>query len=227
MEDRIEDHWKVTLDLCKDLRKDFNMLRETFNLFMAKIILLLDESAAREKAQIENNIFETDATLKVSTLEADNDGSNDICIDNAICGIEVNKLETIMKNGLSSNIEEIIIDDDIDWDEEISFDHSNCKPLECDDNQYSNLGFGRRPATNVVEVYLDVYIQKLAHKLVCESPARDVMGSLQGEKCKAPSRGIGSLKGAWDGSSMIAGTTQRTLWDPGIYDDFHVSGVRC
>jgi hypothetical protein len=219
MEDRIEDHWKVAVDLCKDLRKDFNMLRETFNLFMAKIDILLNESAAREKAQIENNIIETDATLKVSTLKTDSDGSNYICIDNVVCEIEVNELETMAKDGLSSNIEKIIIDDDIEWDEEISFDHSNCKPLECDDNQYSNLGFGRRPATNVVEVKLDVYIQKIAHKLVCDGAVRDVMG-------KAPSRGIGLIKGVSEGSFMILGTAKRTLWDPGIYNDFHVSGVR-
>ena len=74
---------------------------------------------------------------------------------------------------------------------------------------------------------MDFYIQKLAHKLVCDGAARGVMGSLQGEKCKGPSRCIGSIKGAWHGSSMILGTAKRTLWDPGICDISYVPGAQC
>ena len=66
MEDRMEDQYKVIIDQCKELRKDFDIL-------MAKYEKVLNKLAALEEAQIENNIFETDAALAVSTLITDND----------------------------------------------------------------------------------------------------------------------------------------------------------
>jgi hypothetical protein len=229
MNDQMEDHRKVTLDLISEMRMDINIymaaMMNELDIYMAKMEMIFDKSSARERAQKENNIFETDA-LKVSTLKTDSDESNDICIDNAICEIEVNELGTIAKDGLSSNIEKFLIHDDMEWDEDISFDHSDYQPVVYDGFQQSDLGFEKGLAINVVGVQADVYIRKLANKLVCESAAQDVMGSLQGGKCSVLSRGTGFIKRVSDGSSMILRTAKRTLWDPGIYDDFHVSGVR-
>ena len=86
MNDQMEDHRKVTLDLISEMRMDINIymaaMMNELDIYMAKMEMIFDKSAARERAQIENNIFETDAALKVSALTATDDKSNNICIDN-------------------------------------------------------------------------------------------------------------------------------------------------
>jgi len=232
----MEDHCKVVLDLCKELRKDFDML-------MAQYEIVLNKSAAREKAQIGIDIFGTDARepkkdLNVSLLLTDCGVSKNICIDNTVCEIEVNKWKISDDDGLSSNIydnenstisddkESYLIKDNVEWDEDISFDYSNYKPEEYDNNQHSDIGFVVRLPTSVVGVKVDCYIHKVAHKLVCGSVVHVGMDSLQGGKCNALCGSIGCIKGVWDGSSTNAGTTKRTLWDPGIHSNDRMAGVR-
>jgi len=235
----MEDHCKVVLDLCKELRKDFDIL-------MAQYEIVLNKLAAREGPQIGINIFGTDAREpkmdhNVSLLITDNDNSDYICIDNSICGIEVNKLKISDDDGLSSNIyikENSTISDDkepflikynMEWDGEISFDYSNYNPEEYDNNQHSDLGFVVRLATSVADVNnVDFYIHnKVAHKLVCESAVHVGMDRLQCEECKALCGSIGCIKGVCDGSSMVVGRAKRTLWDPGIHSNDRIAGAWC
>ena len=117
MNDQMEDHKKVPLDLIKEIRIDMNIytaaMMNALDIYMAKVEIILDKFAADEKAKIEYDIFGTDA-LKVSTLKTDDESSN-ICIDNVVCEIENNELDSIV----NEDKEIFYIDNDDEWDEDI------------------------------------------------------------------------------------------------------------